>query len=177
MALFNKLKNQVKGQIRDALNTAASNVDPEPVLSQERPLPKKDIISVQTFTQSKNFRGFRREKVSGQSLDGVELNHKYFREEREDNFDNSAIQLMIVKANNDYGKCIRVVVDGRFMGNIYRRDNGSTEVFDAIEAKLIDKVHFQVDTSYHDDGSLMGYSTYIMVHWPNMPPKIKVSVE
>lgn len=173
MALFDKLKNQVKGQIRDALDSAAREIDPEPQLTQERALPKKDIYSTQTFTQSKSFKGFRREKLSTFGLDGVELNHKYFREQYNDDFTNSAIQLMVVKARNDEGKCVRVVVDGRFMGNLYRSER-TAESFDMIVAKKIDKAHFRVETAYYADGSLMGYNTYIMVHWPGIGPRVTI---
>ena len=48
--------------------------------TEERTIPKKDIISVQTFTQAKSFRGFRRVRISTNGLDGVEKNFAYFRE-------------------------------------------------------------------------------------------------
>lgn len=133
----------------------------EPELSYERQLPKKDIISVQTFTHSKAFKGFRREKISTYGLDGVERNHRHFAELGND-FANSAIQLMVVKANTETGNCIRIVVDGLFMGNMYRNPRNA-ESYDRIVAKEIDKVHFHVEGD-----------TYIMLHWPGIGPRVTV---
>ena len=116
MSLFNRFKKN----------------QPVTEYTEERTIPKKDIISVQTFTQAKSFRGFRRVRISTYGLDGVEKNFAYFRE-KEFDFTNAAVQIMTVKANNDFGKCLRIVVDGRFIGNVYRSDSNA-EAFD-VEAR------------------------------------------
>jgi len=159
MSLLNKIFNSKKS-------------DPEPVLTQERVIPKKDILSVQTFTHSRGFKGFRRVKLSTYGLDGVELNHRYLYKKNKFDFDNSAIQLMTVKATNETGTCIRVVIEGRFVGNIYKNERNA-EIFDNIVDKNIDKVHAHVEYA-EDDKGLLAYDTYIMVHWPNMGPKITI---
>ena len=174
MALFKNIKNQVKGQIRDALNNAAKNVDPEPVLSDERPLSKKDIFSIQTFTQAKSFKGFRRVTISTDNLDGVEKNMAFFRS-RDFDFTNCAVQVMVVKARNDEGKCLRIVADGRFLGNVYKNIS-NYEAFDMAVNQKLDKVYLKYEDAVID-GKLYGTNTYIMFHWPNIAPKIKVTVE
>ena len=148
--------------------------DPVPELTDERIIPKKDILSVQTFTQSKTFRGYRRVRISTNGLDGVEKNQIYFRERGFD-FTNSAVQLMTVKANNDFGKCLRIVVDGRFLGNIYR-SGANDEAFDKVLDKAVDKVYVKLEDTIID-GQYYGTESYIMMHWPGIAPKLKVTVE
>lgn len=147
----------------------------QPQLSEERIIPKKDIISVQTFTQAKSFRGFRRINISTYMLDGVEKNLAYFRERGFD-FANSAVQVMVVKAKNDEGKCLRIVIDGKFIGNVYKNSSNS-EAFEMAVAKKLDKVHVLIEDVILDDGKYYGTETYILLHWPNIGPKVKVSVE
>ena len=155
-------------------NFGKKKAAPAPVLSDERVIPKKDIISVQTFTQAKSFRGFRRVRISASGLDGVEKNQIYFRERGFD-FTNSAVQVMVVKANNDLGMCLRIVADGKFLGNVYKND-GNSEAFDKAIDKKIDKVYVKLEDKIID-GQLYGTESFIMVHWPNIAPKVKVTVE
>ena len=145
--------------------------EPEPVFSQERAIPKKDIRSVQTFTNSKSFKGFRKAKLNEYGLDGIDLNHDYFYKTSKFDFTNSAVQLMVVKANNNEGKCIRVVVDGRFMGNVYRSKDA--DLFDNIVNKKVDKVHFHVEYA-EDKGKLLASAGALLVHWPNMGPRVTI---
>ena len=156
-------------------NFGKKKAAPQPQLSEERIIPKKDIISVQTFTQAKAFRGFRRIKISTNNLDGVEKNLAYFRDRGFD-FANSAVQVMVVKANNEEGKCLRIVVDGKFVGNVYKSGSNS-EAFDMAVDKKIDKVYMLIEDVILDDGKYYGTRAYILLHWPNMAPKVKVSVE
>ncbi len=156
-------------------NFGKKKAAPKPQLSEERIIPKKDIVSVQTFTQSKSFRGFRRIKISTYNLDGVEKNLAYFRERGFD-FANSAVQVMVVKANNEEGKCLRIVVDGKFIGNVYKNSSNS-EAFEMAVAKKLDKVYVLIEDVILDDGKYYGTETYILLHWPNIGPKVKVSVE
>lgn len=169
MALFDKLKKQVKSQVKDALDTVSQNLETEPALTQERVIPKTDILSVQTFTQSRGFKGYRRERVSIRHLDGVELNLMHFAEAGFD-FTNSAIQLMVVKANNEIGICIRVVVDGRFIGNMYRSERNA-ETFDNIVAKNIDKVHIRVEPMTDD---IQNYDVWLFAHWKGIAPRVTI---
>lgn len=126
---------------------------PQPALSVQRELPKSDIIKVLTFTQAKQFRGFKREFVKSFGLDGTALNLAYFREKGFD-FTNSAIQVMLVKANNDYGKCVRLVVDGRFLGNVYR-DDANAEWFGHVEDGSADKAFVKIEDP----------KIYLFLHW------------
>ena len=142
--------------------------------TEERTIPKKDIISVQTFTQAKSFRDFRRVRISTNGLDGVEKNFAYFREKKFD-FTNAAVQIMTVKANNDFGKCLRIVVDGRLIGNVYRSDSNA-EAFDVALDKKVDKVYVRIEEKIID-GVNYGSSSYLMLHWPNMGPKVSVNIE
>jgi len=156
MAFFKTIVGRVK-----------SEISPEAALSDERDIPKSNIKSVQTFTQSRSFKGFRRERITTHNLDGVEKNTLYFKA-RDYDFTNSAIQLMVVKANTDEGICIRIVVDGRFMGNMYRNERNA-ETFDNIVARNIDKAHFRIEEA-------TGSSTIsnLFVHWPGIGPRVTV---
>lgn len=139
MALFGKKKN---------------TPPPQPALSVQRELPPSDILKVMTFTQAKSFRGFKRGFVKSFGLDGTALNLAYFRSKGFD-FTNSAIQVMLVKANNDYGKCVRVVVDGRFLGNVYRDDGFNKEWFDHVEEGTVDKAYIKIEDP----------KIYLFLHW------------
>lgn len=147
---------------------------PAPELPLDFKVPKKDIIFVQTFTQSKNFKGFRRVRVSMGTSDVVEHNIDYFRDNGYD-FTNSAVQIQTIKSDLDPGVLLKVVVDGRFLGNIYR-GKGNAEAFDAVTDKKIDKVYVKIEDAFID-GKYYGTETYIMLHWPNMGPKVYVTVE
>lgn len=146
---------------------------PEPIPLDYK-TPKKDIISAQTFTQAKGFNGFRRVRVSMGTSDVVWNNIEYF---RDNGFDltNSAVQVLVIKSDMDPGVQLKVLVDGRFLGNIYW-SNKNAEVFDAITDKKADKVYIKIEDTVID-GKYYGTETFLMVHWPNMGPKINVTVE
>lgn len=145
--------------------------DPYPGLSHERKIPYTDIISTQAFIQAKSFRGYRREKISSYGLDGVERNERYFCDNDPD-LTGSRIDLMVVKANNDAKKCIRVVVDGKFLGNIYRNDV-NREYFNKIVKQQIDGAYVRLDTVTLD-GRIQVASSYLMVHWPGIGPRVTI---
>ena len=145
--------------------------DPYPGLSHERKIPYTDIISTQAFIQAKSFRGYRREKISSYGLDGVERNERYFCDNDPD-LTGSRIDLMVVKANNDAKKCIRILVDGRFLGNIYRNDM-NREYFNKIVKQQIDGAYVRLDTVTLD-GRIQVTSSYLMVHWPGIGPRVTI---
>lgn len=146
---------------------------PEPIPLDFKP-PKKDILSVQTFTQSKGFKGFRRARVSMGTSNVVWNNINYFRDNGYD-FTNSAVQVLEIKSDIDPGVQLKVVVDGRFLGNIYWSSKNA-EVFDAITNKKIDKVYIKIEDTFLD-GKYYGTEAFLMLHWPNMGPKVKISIE
>lgn len=131
-------------------------------------VPKKDIKSVQTFTQSNGFKGFRRVRVSMGTSDAVEHNIDYFRENGYD-FANRAVQIMAIVSDMDPGVYLKVVVDGRYLGNIYR-SKSNAEAFDAVTDKKVDKVHIKIEDTFID-GKYYGSEEFIMLHWPDMKPK------
>ena len=146
---------------------------PEPIPLDYK-TPKKDIKSVHTFTQAKGFKGFRRVRVSMGTSNVVWNNIEYF---RGNGFDlaNSAVQVLMLNSDIDPGVQLKMLVDGRFLGNIYR-SNKNAEAFDAVTDKKVDKVYVKIeDTAI--DGKYYGTETFLMVHWPNMGPKINVTVE
>lgn len=136
--------------------------------------PKKDIKSVHTFTQSKGFKGFRRVRVSMGTSDVVWNNIEYF---RDNGFDltNSAVQVLVLKSDMEPGVQLKVLVDGRFLGNIYRYKTNA-EAFDAVIDKNVDKAYVKIEDTVID-GKYYGTETFLMVHWPNMGPKVYVTVE
>lgn len=136
--------------------------------------PKKDIKSVHTFTQSKGFKGFRRVRVSMGTSDVVWNNIEYF---RDNGFDltNSAVQVLVIRSDMEPGVQLKVLVDGRFLGNIYRYEKNA-EAFDAVIDKNVDKVYVKIEDTVID-GKYYGTETFLMVHWPNMGPKVYVTVE
>ena len=136
--------------------------------------PKKDIRSVHTFTQAKGFKGFRRVRVSMGTSEVVWNNIEYFRTNGYD-FANSAVQILVLRSDTDPGVQLKVLVDGRFLGYVYW-SNKSAEVFDAITDKKVDKVYIKIEDTLID-GKYYGMETSLMVHWPNMGPKINVTVE
>lgn len=145
--------------------------DPYPGLSHERKIPYTDVISTQAFIQAESFRGYRREKISSYGLDGVERNERYFCDNGAD-LTGSRIDLMVVKANNDAKKCIRILVDGRFLGNIYRNDM-NREYFNKIVKQQIDGAYVKLDT-VEIDGQIQLVSSYLMVHWPGIGPRVTI---
>ena len=145
--------------------------DPYPGLSHERKIPYTDIISTQAFIQAKSFRGYRREKISSYGLDGVERNERYFCDNGAD-LTGSRIDLMVVKADNDIKKCIRILVDGKFLGNIYRSDT-NREYFNKIVKQQIDGAYVKLDT-VTIDGRTQVASSYLMVHWPGIGPRVTI---
>lgn len=146
---------------------------PEPVPLDYK-TPKKDIKSVHTFTQAKGFKGFRRVRVSMGTSNVVWNNIEYFRDNGYD-FTNSAIQVLVIKSDMDPGVQLKVLVDGRFLGNIYRsKSNG--EAFDAVTDKKVDNAYIKIEDTVID-GKYCGTETFLMVHWPDMGPKINVTVE
>ena len=147
--------------------------DPEPIPLDYK-TPKKDIISVQTFTQSKGFKGFRRVRVSMGTSKVVWNNIEYFRDNGYD-FANSAVQVLAIKSETDPAALLKILVDGRFLGNVYR-NNKNAEAFDAIMDKKADKVYVKIEDTVKD-GKYYGTETFIMIHWPDMGPKVKVTVE
>lgn len=146
---------------------------PEPIPLDYK-VPKKDIKSVQTFTQSKGFKGFRRVRVSMGTSDVVWHNIDYFRDNGYD-FTNSAVQLQAIKSDIEPGVYLKVVVDGRYLGNIYHSSKNG-EAFDAVTDKKVDKVYVKIEDTVID-GKYYGTETFLMLHWPNMGPKISVTVE
>ena len=146
---------------------------PEPIPLDYK-TPKKDIKSVHTFTQAKGFKGFRRIRLSMGTSNVVWNNIEYF---RGNGFDlaNSAVQVQVVKSDIDPGVQLKVLVDGRFLGNIYR-SNKNAEAFDAVADKKVDKVYVKIEDTVID-GKYYGTETFLMVHWSNMGPKINVTVE
>lgn len=148
--------------------------EPAPAKSEERVIPKSDIKYVYTFTQAKSFRGFRRVGISFYGLDGVDKNLTYFGE-RDYDFTNSAVQIMIVKANNDVGVCLRIVVDGKFIGNVYK-NSSNAEAFDAALDKKLDKAYVKIEDTVID-GKYYGTEAFIMLHWPDMGPRVKIEVK
>lgn len=145
--------------------------DPYPGLSHERKIPYTDIISTQAFIQAKSFKGYRRGKISSYGLDGVERNERYFCDNGAD-LTGSRIDLLVVKANNDAKKCIRILVDGRFLGNIYRNDM-NREYFNKIVKQQIDGAYVKLDT-VEIDGQIQVTGSYLMVHWPGMGPRVTI---
>lgn len=126
-------------------------------------VPKKDIKFIQIFPQSESSDGFCRARVSPGSSDLVERNTDYFRKR---GFEGSSIQLMTVRSDMDPGIHLRVIVDGRYLGNIY---NGkfNAEPFAALTSRKVDRVHMEVvDTAV--DGKYYGSECFAMVHWPDM---------
>ena len=145
--------------------------DPYPGLSHERKIPYTDVISTQAFIQAKSFRGYRREKISSYGLDGVERNERYFCDNGAD-LTGSRIDLLVVKADNDIKKCIRILVDGKFIGNIYRSDT-NREYFNKIVKQQIDGAYVKLDT-VTIDGRTQVVSSYLMVHWPGIGPRVTI---
>lgn len=145
--------------------------DPYPGLSHERKIPYTDIISTQAFIQAKSFRGYRREKISSYGLDGVERNERYLCDNGAD-LTGCRIDLLVVKANNDAKKCIRILVDGKFIGNIYRSDT-NREYFNKIVKQQIDGAYVKLDT-VEIDGQIQLVSSYLMVHWPGIGPRVTI---
>lgn len=146
---------------------------PEPIPLDYK-TPKKDIKSVQTFTQANGFKGFRRVRVSMGTSDVVWNNIEYFRDNGFD-FTNSAVQVLVIRSDMDPGVQLKVLVDGRFLGNIYRYEKNA-EAFDAVTDKKVDKVYVKIEDTFID-GKYYGSQSFLMLHWPNMGPKVTVKVE
>ena len=146
---------------------------PEPIPLDYK-TPKKDIKFALTFTQAKSFKGFRRVRVSMGTSDVVWNNIEYFRDNGFD-FTNSAVQVLVLNSDMDPGVQLKVLVDGRFLGYVYW-SNKNAEVFDAVTNKKVDKVYIKIEDTVID-GKYYGTETFLMVHWPNMGPKINVTVE
>jgi hypothetical protein len=146
---------------------------PEPIPLDYK-TPKKDIKFVQTFTQANGFKGFRRVSISTGTSDVVWNNIEYFRDNGCD-LTNSAVQLLVIRSDMEPGVQIKVLVDGRFIGNIYRYKTNA-EAFDAVIDKNVDKVFVKIEDTVID-GKYYGTQAFLMLHWPNMGPKINVKVE
>ena len=146
---------------------------PEPIPLDYK-TPKKDIKSVQTFTQANGFKGFRRVRISMGTSDVVWNNIEYFRDNGFD-FTNSAVQVLVIRSDMEPGVQLKVLVDGRFLGNIYRYEKNA-EAFDAVIDKNVDKVYVKIEDTVID-GKYYGTETFLMIHWPNMGPKVYVTVE
>ena len=146
---------------------------PEPI-PLDYPTPKKDIKFALTFTQNKSFKGFRRARVSMGTSEVVWNNIDYFRDNGYD-FTNRAVQVLVIRSDTDPGVQLKVLVDGRYLGNVYQ-SNKNAEIFDAVTSKKVDKVHIKVEDTVID-GKYYGTETFLMFHWPDMGPKVSVTVE
>lgn len=146
---------------------------PEPI-PLDYPTPKKDIKCALTFTQNKSFKGFRRARVSMGTSEVVWNNIDYFRDCGYD-FTNRAVQVLVLRSDTDPGVQLKVLVDGRYLGNVYQ-SNKNAEIFDAVTSKKVDKVHIKVEDTVID-GKYYGTETFLMFHWPDMGPKVNVTVE
>lgn len=127
--------------------------------------PKKYIKSVQTFTQSESLDGFRRVRISMGTSDVVENNLDYFRSNGCD-FTNSSVQLLVIRSDMEPGVQLKVLVDGRFLGNIYR-SKSNAEAFDAAVDRKVDKVYVKIEDTVLD-GKYYGSESFVMFHWPDM---------
>ncbi len=137
---------------------------PEPIPLDYK-TPKKDIKSVHSFTQSDSFDGFRRVRISMGTSDVVENNLDYFRNNGCD-FTNSKVEVLVIKSDMEPGVQLKIMVDGRFMGNIYR-SKSNAEAFDAVTEKKVDKVYVKIEDTVLD-GKYYGSECFVMVHWPDM---------
>jgi len=148
--------------------------DPYPDLSHERQIPQSDIVSVQAFIQAKTFRGYRREPISTYGLDGVERNICILRDQQNFDLTGSRIDIMTVKMANKR-KCLRILVDGKFIGNIYKNDM-NTEYFDKAVKQKIDGAYVKIDTVMFE-GRKEATKLYLMLHWPGIGPRVDVDVK
>ena len=146
---------------------------PEPI-PLDYPTPKKDIKFALAFTQNKSFKGFRRARVSMGTSEVVWNNIDYFRDNGYD-FTNSAVQVLVLRSDTDPGVQLKILVDGRYLGNVYWSSKNA-EIFDAVTNKKVDKVHIKVEDTYVD-GKYYGTEAFLMFHWPDMGPKVNVTVE
>ena len=137
-------------------------------------VPKKDIKFIRTFTQADSFKGFRSVRISADTSKVVENNIDFFRDNGYD-FTNCTVQLQAIKCDIDPGVKLKVVVDGRFIGNIYR-GKGNAEAFNAVMDNEVDKAYIKIEDAYID-GKYYGTQGFIMLHWPNMGPKVNVTVK
>ena len=146
---------------------------PEPI-PLDCDTPKKDIKFALDFTQAKSFKGFRRVRISMGTSNIVWNNIDYFRDNGYD-FTNSAVQILVLNSDMDPGVQLKVLADGRFLGYVYWTSK-SSEAFDAVESKKIDKVYLKIEDTFID-GKYYGTEAYLMLHWPNMGPRVNTTVK
>ena len=159
MALFDKLKDQVKGQLRDKLQNMADEIDP-------RPKPKQrtcvKLIWSKTFPQSGTFRGYRRIRLS-----------RYYHEEIDAtitalpdfNFKGRTIRLdcVLFDPSRADGYRIDVFIDNGLIGSVWQSDG---EQYSMLTEYEYDKAYLLVENG----------TVYLFVRYPGVAP-LKVSTE
>ena len=133
--------------------------------------PVHEVVTSITLTQSKAFRGYRRLKISSRNSDIIENNEKYFKQCDWD-FSNRTVQLMVEKIPDVNDVRVLIIVDGRFLGNLYRNDRNA-EAIDKIVSGEVDGVFIKYDEKIID-GESYGSEAFVFLHWPDMGVKVSV---